>query len=111
MKRLDFTQFPQDEIFAPTPGERFFVATARRDAPDETAVALVECVKRDVCASSDDKCRDCALNGAVCPQYCAMHETVFRAIPTDPDALPDVDEGGKFRADAATAAARKGNDF
>lgn len=104
MKRLDFTQFPQDEIFAPTPGERFFVATARRDAPDETAVALVECVKRDVCASSDDKCRDCALNGAVCPQYCAMHETVFRAIQTDPDALPDVDEGGDFRVDASTVA-------
>ena len=104
MKRLDFTQFPQDEIFAPTPGERFFVTTARRDAPDETAVALVECVKRDVCASTDDKCRDCALNGAVCPQYCAMHETVFRAIQTDPDALPDVDEGGDFRVDASTVA-------
>lgn len=104
MKRLDFTQFPQEEIFAPTPGERFFVTTARRDAPDETAVALVECVKRDVCASTDDKCRDCALNGAVCPQYCAMHETVFRAIQTDPDALPDVDEGGDFRVDASTVA-------
>ncbi|MBQ2791294.1 MAG: hypothetical protein IJE97_16785, partial [Thermoguttaceae bacterium] len=38
----------------------------------------------------------------VCPQYCAMHETVFRAIQTDPDALPDVDEGGDFRVDAAT---------
>lgn len=104
MKRLDFTQFPHDEIFSPEPGERFLITAARRDAPDETAVALVECVKRDVCASTDDKCRDCALNGAVCPQYCAMHETVFRAIQTDPDALPDVDEGGDFRVDASTVA-------
>lgn len=99
MKRLDFTQFPQDEIFAPTPGERFFVTTGRCDAPDETTVALVECVKRDVCASSDDKCRDCALNGAVCPQYCAMHETVFRAIQIVHDSLPDVDEDDDFRVD------------
>ena len=104
MKRLDFTQFPQDEIFAPTPGERFLITTARRDAPDETALALVECVRRDVCAAPDDKCRDCALNGAECPRCCAMHETVFRAIPTDPDALPDVDEGGDFRVDASTVA-------
>lgn len=104
MKRLDFTQFPHDEIFSPEPGERFLITAARRDAPDETALALVECVRRDVCASPDDKCRDCALNDAECPRCCAMHETVFRAIPTDPDALPDVDEGGKFRADAATVA-------
>ncbi len=111
MKRLDFTRFSSDEIFSPEPGERFLITAARRDAPNETALALVECVRRDVCASPDDKCRDCALSGADCPRRCAMRETVFRAIPTDPDALPDVDEGGKFRVDAATAAARKGNDF
>ena len=100
MKRLDFTKFPKYKKFAPTPGERFLVTTARRDAPNETAVALVECVKRDVRVSRGDKCRDCALNGAACPRRCAMRETVFRAIPVDPDALPDVDVGGKFRADA-----------
>ena len=76
----DFTDFPAGEILAPTPGDRVVVKAFRRDEPTKTDFAAVECVRRNVCATSENKCDDCALNRFVCPEYCAMYETVWRAV-------------------------------
>lgn len=77
---LDFTKFPAGEILAPTLGERVVVKGFRRDAPTKIDFAAVECVRRNVCATSETKCADCALNRFVCPECCAMYETVWRAV-------------------------------
>ena len=85
---LDFTDFPAGEILAPTPGDRVVVKAFRRDGPTKTEFAAVECVRRNVCATSENKCDDCALNRFVCPEYCAMYETVWRAVE-NPARKPD----------------------